>query len=103
MSYRSYLDSFLLPFEEGRSADVQRRNTQIKARRHGLKNTFTDPGQPGAMFRSSISPSSTFHVEAQCGMHIIHHLTCLLDVCCKSSRVFNVLTTLERIYALATT
>lgn len=51
MSYRSYLDSFLLPFEEGRSAEAQQRNCQIKAQRQALKRTFTASGHPGEMFR----------------------------------------------------
>lgn len=52
MSYRSYLDSFLLPFEEGNAPEVQRHNSKIKARRQALKRNFTAPGQPGEMFRS---------------------------------------------------
>ena len=59
MSYRSYLDSFLLPFEEGKAAEVQRRNTKIKAKRQSLKKSFTEPGQPGEMFRSSLSAPPT--------------------------------------------
>ena len=51
MTYRSYLDSFLLPFEAGKAAQVQQRNTELKAKRQALKRTFTEIGQPGRMFR----------------------------------------------------
>ena len=49
MSYRSFLDSFLLPSQGGPDAD--KRNTEVKIRRQMMKRTFTEPGQPGEMFR----------------------------------------------------
>ncbi len=51
MSYRSYLDSFLLPFRSGAGPDVERHNTDVKNRRQALKRKFTEPGEPGRMFR----------------------------------------------------
>ncbi|KAK9820202.1 hypothetical protein WJX72_007430 [[Myrmecia] bisecta] len=51
MSYRSYLDSFLLPFVQGQGAEADAQNTQIKNRRQHLKRQFTELGQPGEMFR----------------------------------------------------
>ena len=56
MSYRSYLDSFLLPFETGRSPETQQRNTERKSQRQARKRTFTEPGQPGHMFRCGAAP-----------------------------------------------
>ena len=50
MSYRSFLDSFLLPSDSS-GPDADRRNIEVKNRRQTLKRTFTEPGQPGAMFR----------------------------------------------------
>ena len=72
MSYRSYLDSFLLPFESGRSPETQQRNTERKAERQARKRTFTEPGQPGHMFRcgavSWLCPSSSSRVQKlDCG------------------------------------
>lgn len=51
MSYRSFLDSFLLPSDSS-GPDADKRNIEVKNRRQTLKRTFTEPGQPGAMFRS---------------------------------------------------
>ena len=65
MSYRSYLDSFLLPFESGRSPETQQRNTERKAERQARKRTFTEPGQPGHMFRCGARPS--WHGKAVSG------------------------------------
>lgn len=53
MSYRSYLDSFLLPFRAGSGPDVERHNTDAKYQRQALKRKFTEPGEPGHMFRYS--------------------------------------------------
>ncbi len=50
MSYRSFLDSFLLPSDSS-GPDADKRNSEIKNRRQTLKRTFTEPGQPGEMFR----------------------------------------------------
>ena len=52
MSYRSYLDSFLLPFRAGHGAEVERHNTNMKNQRQAFKRKFTEPGEPGHMFRS---------------------------------------------------
>lgn len=51
MSYRSFLDSFLLPSQVASSPEAERRNTEVKHLRQGLKRAFTEPGQPGEMFR----------------------------------------------------
>ena len=51
MSYRIFLDSFLLPFKVGEDAGVEATNTAIKAERQKLKRVFTETGQPGDMFR----------------------------------------------------
>ena len=53
MSYRSYLDSFLLPFRAGSGPDVERHNTDAKNQRQALKRKFTEPSEPGHMFRYS--------------------------------------------------
>ncbi len=61
MSYRSFLDSFLLP-PDASGPDADKRNSEVKNRRQTLKRTFTEPGQPGEMFRctpchlASVSP-----------------------------------------------
>ena len=51
MSYRSYLDSFLLPIRVGRGPDIEKQNTEVKKKRQALKRRFTEPGEPGVMFR----------------------------------------------------
>ena len=51
MSYRSFLDSFLLPSQVGTRAEIEVRNTEVKNTRQVLKRKFTEPGQPGEMFR----------------------------------------------------
>ena len=51
MSYRSYLDSFLLPFRTGLGSEVERHNTDVKNKRQAFKRRFTEPGEPGHMFR----------------------------------------------------
>ena len=51
MSYRIFLDSFLLPFKYGEDADYEAMNTDIKADRQKMKRIFTEEGQPGDMFR----------------------------------------------------
>lgn len=51
MSYRSFLDSFLLPSHAGSSPDIEKHNNEVKNVRQALKRAFTDPGQPGEMFR----------------------------------------------------
>lgn len=55
MSYRSYLDSFLLPFRAGHGPEVERHNTDVKNQRQAFKRRFTEPGEPGHMFRSGRS------------------------------------------------
>ena len=51
MTYRSYLDTFLLPFDMGTGYDVDEYNTRIKHQRNKLKRQFTEEGQAGEMFR----------------------------------------------------
>lgn len=51
MTYRSYLDSFLMPFQVGMTPEVEKHNTLVKHKRQSLKRKFTEPGEPGAMFR----------------------------------------------------
>jgi hypothetical protein len=51
MSYRSFLDSFLLPSQVASSPEAEKHNTEVKNMRQGLKRAFTEPGQPGEMFR----------------------------------------------------
>ena len=51
MTYRSYLDTFLLPFDMGTGHDVDEYNTRIKHQRNKLKRHFTEEGQAGEMFR----------------------------------------------------
>jgi len=51
MSYRIFLDSFLLPFKMGEGPAVEALNTAIKSDRQKLKRIFTESGQPGDMFR----------------------------------------------------
>ncbi|BDA47562.1 hypothetical protein COCOBI_10-4100 [Coccomyxa sp. Obi] len=51
MTYRSYLDSFLLPFRIGSDPEAQRYNSHAKHERQSYKRKFTEPGQPGEMFR----------------------------------------------------
>ena len=53
MSYRIFLDSFLLPLKVGEGAALDALNTAIKAERQKLKRVFTEAGQPGDMFRSA--------------------------------------------------
>ena len=52
MSYRIFLDSFLLPFKVGEGPAIEAMNTAIKSDRQKLKRIFTEAGQPGDMFRS---------------------------------------------------
>ena len=52
MSYRIFLDSFLLPFKVGEGHAIEAMNTAIKSDRQKLKRLFTESGQPGDMFRS---------------------------------------------------
>ena len=60
MSYRSYLDSFLLPFRAEHGPEVERHNTHVKNQRQAFKRKFTEPGEPGHMFRSGlIAPLTT--------------------------------------------
>ena len=54
MSYRIFLDSFLLPIKVGEGAALDALNTAIKAERQKLKRVFTEAGQPGDMFRSAL-------------------------------------------------
>ena len=51
MSYRIFLDSFLLPFKLGEEAGLEATNNAIKAQRQKMKRIFTEAGQPGDMFR----------------------------------------------------
>lgn len=52
MTYRAYLDSFLLPSEAETGPEAAQRNAGLKEQRKQLKRQFTEPEQPGAMFRS---------------------------------------------------
>ena len=61
MSYRIFLDSFLLPIKVGEGAALDALNTAIKAERQKLKRVFTEAGQPGDMFR--YAPISVHHVR----------------------------------------
>ena len=61
MSYRSFLDSFLLPSQVGSSPEAEKHNTQVKNMRQGLKRAFTEPGQPGEMFRCLLMLSLFCH------------------------------------------
>lgn len=56
MTYRSYLDSFLLPFRVGSSPEIERYNSRAKHMRQSHKRKFTEPGEPGEMFRRARSP-----------------------------------------------
>lgn len=51
MTYRSYLDSFLHPIKVGAGPEVEACNSRAKHLRQSHKRMFTEPGQPGAMFR----------------------------------------------------
>ena len=51
MTYRSYLDSFLHPFHAGSGPEAQAANSAVKIKRQALKRKFTEPGEPGEMFR----------------------------------------------------
>ncbi|KAK9905768.1 hypothetical protein WJX75_005992 [Coccomyxa subellipsoidea] len=51
MTYRSYLDSFLLPFRVGSGPEVEQDNSRAKHLRQSHKRKFTEPGEPGEMFR----------------------------------------------------
>ncbi len=51
MTYRSYLDSFLHPIKVGTGPEVEAYNSHAKHLRQSHKRMFTEPGQPGAMFR----------------------------------------------------
>lgn len=51
MTYRAYLDSFLLPAQPGVNAQSAEENSRLKDRRKLLKRQFTEAGEPGAMFR----------------------------------------------------
>ena len=51
MSYRIFLDSFLLPFKYEEHPDLEAINNAIKAQRQKMKRIFTEDGQPGDMFR----------------------------------------------------
>ena len=51
MTYRSYLDSFAHPFRGGRGPDAEAYNSEAKAQRQAKKRKFTEPGEPGHMFR----------------------------------------------------
>ena len=55
MSYRIFLDSFLLPFKVGEGPAIEAVNTAIKSDRQKLKRIFTEAGQPGDMFRSFLT------------------------------------------------
>lgn len=46
MSYRNFLDSFVYPYLEGGSPEIQEENARRKKSCHHLKRTFTDPGAP---------------------------------------------------------
>eukprot|EP00899_Mesostigma_viride_P017433 jgi/Mesvir1/25691/Mv01890-RA.1 len=50
MTYRSFLDSFLLPLMQGYGKEVDTINEEIKQKRQVLKRSFTCRGQPGEMF-----------------------------------------------------
>lgn len=50
MTYRQYLDSFLLPYDDSMEPEAEKRNLQVKKRRQELKRCFTEEGQPGEMF-----------------------------------------------------
>lgn len=54
MSYRIFLDSFLLPIKVGEGAALEALNTVIKAERQKMKRVFTEAGQPGDMFRLAL-------------------------------------------------
>jgi hypothetical protein len=52
MTYRSYLDSFLHPFAAGPPGSAaEAANSAAKQARQALKRKFTEPGEPGEMFR----------------------------------------------------
>ena len=75
MSYRSFLDSFLLPSDSS-GPDADKRNSEVKNRRQTLKRTFTEPGQPGEMFRcpAGHTPSSG-SLSAIQGLTVTGHTT----------------------------
>jgi len=50
MTYRHFLDTFLLPYDDNTGPEADIRNTQVKKRRQELKRRFTEDGQPGEMF-----------------------------------------------------
>ena len=64
MTYRSYLDSFLLPFRVGSDPETQRHNSHTKNVRQSYKRKFTEPGQPGEMFRHGSFPPSLLSSES---------------------------------------
>lgn len=63
MTYNSYLDSFLLPYQSGRSAGIDSINTAIKKQRSALKKKFTLPGEPGHMFRRDQNPRADQNIS----------------------------------------
>lgn len=74
MSYRIFLDSFLLPFKYNETADLEAVNNAIKARRQKMKRIFTEAGQPGDMFRHADTVNlnvscCTIQIIACSGMH----------------------------------
>lgn len=76
MTYRSYLDSFLLPFRVGSDPETQRYNSHAKHERQSYKRKFTEPGQPGEMFRqgSSCYPPVLPEHTCQCLVcHVCHN------------------------------
>ncbi|EIE23647.1 hypothetical protein COCSUDRAFT_66025 [Coccomyxa subellipsoidea C-169] len=60
MTYRSYLDSFLLPFRVGSSPESERYNSRAKHMRQSHKRKFTEPREPGEMFRRARSPRGVY-------------------------------------------
>lgn len=80
MTYRSFLDSFALPDDGGGGGSGDRRASldrgdrpDRKAARLDLKRRFTEPGHPGAMFRS------VFDV-------LTARLAALEEACCAGAR-----------------
>ena len=61
MTSRSYLDSFLLPFRVGSGPEVEQDNSRAKHLRQSHKRKFTEPGEPGEMFRCNPTLDSCFN------------------------------------------
>lgn len=70
MTYRAYLDSFYLPTDSATGPGAAQINATSKDVRKHLKQHFTEPDQPGAMFRQAAllccKPKTNAETYADC-------------------------------------